>query len=261
VTSQKRVLAVVPVRMASSRFPGKPLVQIHGLPMVEHVRRRALLADGVDDVVVATCDEDILQAVRAAGGQAVMTADTHERCTDRVEEAMRSLEADVVVIVQGDEPLLLPEAVSKVARPLLADPTLPCTSLLSPLESDDDFHNPNIVKAVCDQRGDVMMFSRAPMPYFRHKGNCPVYRQTGILAFQASFLRIYASLPETPFERVESVDLLRLLEHRFRVAGVSLAYSTIGVDRPEDVPMVERLLREDPLQRSIHARIAAPMRS
>lgn len=261
MTSHQRVLAIVPARMASSRFPGKPLVEILGLPMVEHVRRRALLADGIADVVVATCDESILRAVRAAGGQAVMTAATHERCTDRVEEAMRSLEADVVVIVQGDEPLLLPEAVSLVAAPLLADPLLPCTSLLSPLESADDFLNPNIVKAVCDQHGDVMMFSRAPIPHFRHTGECPVYRQTGILAFQASFLRTYAALPETPFERVESVDLLRLLEHGLRVAGVVLAYSTIGVDRPEDVPLVERLLHEDPLQRALHARIAEPVKS
>lgn len=255
--TRKRVIAVVPARMASSRFPGKPLVTIGGLPMVEHVRRRALLAEGVDDVVVATCDERILDVVRAAGGRAVMTADTHERCTDRVAEAMQSLEGDVVVIVQGDEPLLLPEAVTRVAEPLIADSELPCTSLLSPLESDDDFQNPNIVKAVCNQRGDVLLFSRAPIPYFRHRTPCPVYRQTGILAFQATFLATYAALSETPLERAESVDLLRLLEHGYRVAGVPLTYSTIGVDRPEDVPLVERLLGENELQRSLHQRALA----
>jgi 3-deoxy-manno-octulosonate cytidylyltransferase (CMP-KDO synthetase) len=255
VIPDRRVVAVIPARMASSRFPGKPLARILDLPMIEHVRRRALLADGIDEVVVATCDGEILEAVHRQGGQAVMTADTHERCTDRVEEAMRAAVADVVVIVQGDEPLLLPEAVSIVAAPLLADPELPCTSLLSPLESNDDFHNPNIVKAVCTVRGDVMMFSRGPIPYFRHKEPCPVFRQTGILAFQAAFLSRYASLPETPFERVESVDLLRLLEHGVRVAGVPLDYSTIGVDRPEDVPLVEEVLRRDPRQKALHEQI------
>lgn len=248
---QRRVIAVVPARMASSRFPGKPLVEIAGLPMVEHVRRRALLAEGIDEVVVATCDQSIFDAVRMAGGEAVMTADTHERCTDRVEEAMRSLAGDVVVIVQGDEPLLVPDAVSRVAAPLLADETLPCTSLLSPLESEDDYTNPNIVKAVCNQRGDVMLFSRASIPYYRHRAEAPVYRQTGILAFQAEFLRTYSTLPETPFERVESVDLMRLLEHGYRVAGVLVDYSTIGVDRPADVPLVEEHLRSDPEQRKL----------
>src|SRR3954452_5264076 len=134
-----RIVAIVPARMASSRFPGKPLVHLLGVPMVEHVRRRAALAEaGVDEVIVATCDTSIMDAVTHAGGRAVMTADTHQRCTDRVEEALRSIDADVVVMVQGDEPLLLPDAVRQVAAPLLADRSLGCTNLLSPLESEAD---------------------------------------------------------------------------------------------------------------------------
>ena len=253
-SARKRVVAVVPARMASSRFPGKPLVSIAGLPMVEHVRRRALLAAGVDEVVVATCDTSIFQAVTAAGGRALMTRDTHERCTDRVAEAMESLDGNVVAIVQGDEPLLLPGAVEAVIKPLVEHDDVVCTNLLSPLESDEDLANPNIVKAVCALDGRVMFLSRAPIPHFRRKAPCPVYRQTGILALTADFLRVYTTLSETPFERAESVDMLRVLEHGFPITGVVLAYSTVGVDRTEDVPVVERVLESDPVQRDLLAR-------
>jgi 3-deoxy-manno-octulosonate cytidylyltransferase (CMP-KDO synthetase) len=142
--------------MASSRFPGKPLVSILGMPMIEHVRRRALLAPGVDRVAVATCDEEIKSTVEANGGLAIMTKDSHERCTDRVEEAMHAVAGSVVAMVQGDEPLLMPDAISQVVQPLLDDPTLEVVNLLSPLEGPEDYANPNIVKAVCDRDGNVI---------------------------------------------------------------------------------------------------------
>lgn len=242
---------VIPARMASSRYPGKPLEHILGLPMVEHVRRRALLARGAGDVVVATCDRSIFDAVEAFGGRAVMTKDTHERCTDRVEEAMQALAGEIVVMVQGDEPLLVPDAVERVAQPLIDDPAIVCTNLLSPLESDDDLGNPNIVKAVCARDGRVMFFSRAPIPYYRKRVEAPVYRQTGIMGFRATLLRKYASLPETPFEQAESVDMLRLLEHGLPIHGVVVSYPTIGVDRPEDVPVVETWLRGNAQQKAL----------
>lgn len=240
--------------MASSRFPGKPLVPILGLPMIEHVRRRALLASGIADVVVATCDSSIFEAVAAMGGRAVMTADTHERCTDRVEEAMRSLTGDIVVMVQGDEPLLVPDAVDRVAQPLRERADIVCTNLLSPLESDADLANPNIVKAACAQDGRVMFFSRAAIPSYRARVECPIYRQTGIMAFRSDLLHLYSTLPETPFERAESVDMLRLLEHGVPIHGVVVAYPTVGVDRPEDVPAVERWLQGNAVQRALYDR-------
>ena len=251
-------IVVIPARMGSSRFPGKPLVTIAGLPMVEHVRRRAILASGIDDVVVATCDDAILQAVTSAGGRAVMTADTHERCTDRVEEAMRSLPGEIVIMVQGDEPLLMPQAVEQVARPLLDDPRVSCTNLLSPLEGDDDLANTNVIKAACDQRGDLLFLSRAPIPHYRKPVVCPLYRQTGIMAFRADLLRTFSLLPETPFERAEAIDMLRLLEHGHAIRGVVVDYATVGVDRPEDVPVVERRLHDDPVQRGLHERTVRP---
>jgi 3-deoxy-manno-octulosonate cytidylyltransferase (CMP-KDO synthetase) len=247
-----RVVAIVPARMASSRFPGKPLVPLLGIPMVEHVRRRAALDEaGADDVVVATCDDSIYDRVIAEGGRAVMTSPTHERCTDRIEEAARGVDAGIIVMVQGDEPLLLPEAVRRVAAPLLEDETVVCTNLLSPLEADGDRANPDVVKAACNVHGDIMYFSRAPIPLFRSQVDVPVFRQTGIMAFRSELLRTYASLHETPLERAESVDMFRLLEHGYRIRGVRVDYRTVGVDRPEDVPAVERLLAEDGVQRAL----------
>lgn len=253
---KKKVVTVIPARMASTRFPGKPLVRILNLPMVEHVRRRALLAKGVDDVIVATCDEAILAVAAQYGGKAVMTADTHERASERAAEAMTHFTADVVAVAQGDEPTLLPADVERVIAPLLERDDIECVSLLSSLESDADYTNPNIVKAACDQRGQIMFFSRAPIPHYQKKGvSCPIYRETGIRAFRADFLQTYWKLPPTPFERAESVDMMRVLEHGYRILGVPVAHPTMGVDHAGDVPLVEHVLQTDPAQRDLHERV------
>lgn len=249
------ITVVIPARMASSRYPGKPLAPIQGLPLIEHVRRRALLVHGVDVVAVATCDESIKEAVEACGGHAVMTKDTHQRCTDRVEEAMQRLPGDIVAMVQGDEPLLVPEAVSQVVQPLLDEPGLDVVNLLSPLESSDDYTNPNIVKAVCDLFGNVIFLTRAPVPYFRQSTVVPVYRQTGIMAFRAAFLSRFSALPETALEKAESVDMLRVIEHGIRIRGVVTSYTTLGVDRPEDVALIESALDRDAVQKGLFERI------
>lgn len=250
------ITVVIPARMASSRYPGKPLVPILGLPLVEHVRRRALLARGVELVVVATCDDSIKKAVEACGGRAVMTKDTHERCTDRVEESMQHLPGDIVAMVQGDEPLLMPEAVAQVVQPLLDDSSLDVVNLLSPLESPDDYANPNIVKAVCDGHDNVIYLTRAQVPFFRQPVAVPVYRQTGIMAFRAAFLPRFSALPETALEKAESVDMLRVIEHGIRIRGVVAGYTTLGIDRPGDVELVESVLHRDPVQRALFERIS-----
>ena len=252
---QRKTIAIVPARMASSRYPGKPLAMIAGLPMIEHVRRRALLAKGIDEVVVATCDQEIVAVVEKAGGRAIMTANSHERSTERVAEAMRSLSGDVVVVAQGDEPLLLPSDLELVAAPFGQHPEVQSVSLLSPVEGPPDFANPNIVKAMCDRQGYIMLYSRAPIPYFQKQGPCPVYRETGIRAFRADFLQIYVNLPETPFEKVEAVDMMRLREHGYQVLGVTTKGVTLGVDHPGEVARIEQELRQDPLQRELYERI------
>lgn len=249
---EQLITIVIPARMASSRYPGKPLVPIMGMPLIEHVRRRALLAKQHGLVVVATCDTVIKEAVEAEGGIAIMTKDTHERCTDRIEEAIQNLPGHIIVMVQGDEPLLVPDAISDVVAPLIADPTVDIVNLLSPLESDSDYDNPNIVKAACNLKGDVMFFSRAAIPYFRNQVKVPVYRQTGIMAFRREVLEKFSSLPETPFEKAESVDMFRAIENGMRIAGVVTNYATLGVDRPVDVELVENVLKSDEFQQKLY---------
>ncbi len=252
-------IAIIPARMASSRFPGKPLVPILGLPMVEHVRRRALRAAGVDQVAVATCDEAIMHAVLSHGGNAIMTKHGHERCTDRVQEAMLQLPSEIVAMVNGDEPLLVPDAITQVITPLLENQELDVVNLLSPLETADDYSNANIVKAVCDRYGNVIYLTRAPIPFFRHSVSVPVYRQTGIMAFRTSFLTRFSQLPETPFEKAESIDMLRVIEHSIRICGVVANYPTLGVDQPSDIALIEDVLERDPVQRELLRQTLLPV--
>ena len=253
--SNKSIIVVIPARMASSRYPGKPLVLISGLPLIEHVRRRALLSQSANNVVVATCDSIIKDSVEKSGGIAVMTKDTHTRCTDRIHEAIQVLDGDVIVMVQGDEPLLMPQTIAEVAAPLFADPSLGIVNLLSPLESNNDYLNQNIVKAACNIKGDVIYFSRSAIPCFREQMQVPVYRQTGIMAFRRATLEKFSSLPETPLERAESVDMLRAIEHGIRIAAVISSQSTLGVDRPGDVTLVEAELQNNPIQRELFNKI------
>lgn len=249
--TKKRVVAVIPARMESSRFPGKPIAKILDLPMIEHVRRRVLLSDAIDDVYVATCNQEILEVVEGNGGNALMTANTHERCTDRVEEAAQKIDADIVVIVQGDEPLFDPGIPAILVKPMLEDRTIPCVNLLSVIRDEKDLNDIDIVKAVLDIRNTIMYFSRSPLPYRMVKKPCPMYRQTGVSAFTKRFLHQYAQLPPTPMEIAESVDFLRILEHRLPLLGVIYPHETVGVDRPDDIEKVEKILREDPAQQEI----------
>lgn len=252
---KKKIIAIIPARMGSSRFPGKPLVKILDLPMIEHIRRRILLSKSIDQVYVATCDREIMDAVKKHGGRAVMTKDTHERCTDRVEEAMQKLRADIVVIVQGDEPLFVPEIVEALIKPMLKGEKVLCVNLLSPLQSAGDDNDVDIIKTVVDRNNRVLYYSRAGIPYFRKKTAVPVYRQTGISAFSKSFLKKFSNMPPTPMEIIESIDFLRILEHGFPIQAVVYHQQTVGVDRPDDVGIVESVLQKDPLQKKIYQQI------
>ncbi len=254
--SQKKVIAVIPARMGASRFPGKPLAQILDLPMIEHVRRRVILSDVVDDVVVATCDQEIVDAVQAHGGKAVMTANTHERCTDRVEEATQDIDADIVIIVQGDEPLFMPEVAKQLVEPMLQDEGIVCTNLLSTIKKEEDIQNTDIVKALLDQKSNVLYFSRASVPYRRVKGeDVPLYRQTGLSAFTKKFLVEFSRLAPTPLEITESVDFFRTLEHGFAIRGVIYDKELYGVDNPGDVDIVEKILEREHEQKNIYNQI------
>jgi 3-deoxy-manno-octulosonate cytidylyltransferase (CMP-KDO synthetase) len=219
------------------------------------VRRRVLLCEAIDDVYVATCDREIYDVVTGFGGKAVMTLPTHERCTDRVEEAARPIDADIVVIVQGDEPLFVMDVADRLLKPMLRDDQILCANLLSTIHDPSDLTDADIVKAVMNPEGFVIYFSRAPIPYQRIRSSIPLYRQTGLSAFRKKFLSEFSRLAPTPLEICESVDFLRMIEHGYQIKGVVYEQEMIGVDQPEHVALIETVLRSDDVQRRIYQKI------
>jgi len=231
------VVAVIPARYASSRFPGKPLADIGGRPMIEHVYRRAADARGVDAVVVATDDRRIVDAVEAFGGIARMTGAEHRTGTDRVAEVAAELSCAIVVNVQGDEPLLDPAMITAVVEPLRDDASVQMTTARRALTDPEDLRNPHVVKVVADARGDALYFSRAPIPF----GSGAAFVHVGLYAFRREFLLRFAALPQTPLELAESLEQLRALEHGFPIRTVVTEHHSIGVDTPDDLERARRL--------------------
>lgn len=246
-----QIVAVIPARMASSRLPGKPLAEIAGLPMIEHVRRRAELCQCIDQVIVATCDREIFDLVNNYGGEAVMTSDQHERCTDRVAEAIENQDADIVVNVQGDEPLLIPDHLDALVQPLLDDKSLECTNLISEIP-EEMASSPNLVKVVFDNQRRALYFSREAIPSRKKSGSLPIrfFRQLGIIAFRRPFLGRFLALPPTPLEGIESCDMMRAVEHGIEVRTIEVDFEKFGVDTPEDLKVANLAMASDPLVNS-----------
>jgi 3-deoxy-manno-octulosonate cytidylyltransferase (CMP-KDO synthetase) len=211
--------------------------------MIEHVYRRAAASPVVTEVIVATDDARIASAVRRFGGRACMTKLDHETGTDRLAEVAATLDCEVIVNVQGDEPLLDPRAIGEAVSPL-SDPTVPMATLYHRIKSPEELTNPNVVKVVVDRAGFALYFSRAPIPYQRDPrgGWPPLYRHIGLYAYRRSTLLVLASLEPTPLERAEALEQLRALEHGIRIKTVETAYDSLGVDTPADLDAVRRLL-------------------
>lgn len=245
-----RAVCIIPARMGSSRFPGKPLEKLLGLPMILHIYERCRIYAGFDRVVVATCDDVIHQAVIAHGGESVMTADSHERCTDRTEEAIANLaiglaDNDFVLMVQGDEVLVSPEMLGEMTDIFQRDHS-PVVNLVSRMYREEDHDDPNTVKVVSGPSGKALYFSRAPIPSRARAGTVPMYQQTGIIGFSAAFLRKFSLLEPTPLEKFESVDMMRVIEHGLDIQVVKTDAETVGVDTPADLARAEEMLRNDP---------------
>ncbi len=241
------IIAVIPARMASSRFPGKPLERICGLSMIEHVRRRVSLCDFVDEVIVATCDEEIMAEVKRGGGKAVMTSNRHESCVDRVAEAAQNTDAKIIINVQGDMPLVQPKALEQLIAPLLEEDDLMFTDMMDPIENEKEMHSANVVKVVFDKSGNALYYSREPIPSSK-KISVPLakrYKQLGVNVYRKESLKIFAALPRTPLEKIESVDMLRLLENGFTIRMVAVSALCPGVDTPEDLKRAEELMQKD----------------
>ena len=241
--------------MGSSRFPGKPLKKILELPLIEHVRRRVSLCDFIDDVYVATCDGEIKDTVESCGGKTIMTSKSHERCTDRIEEAAQKLDADIIVNVQGDEPLIIPELIKMLVEPFYKDIYISATCLIYPITADEELGDVNTVKVVLNKDNSVMYFSRSPIPNFKLGIKPRFFEQSGIMAYEKGFLHKYSELPQMPLERAESIDMLRIIEHGFKIYGVIIENITVQVDFPEHILKVEKILKEDQFQKAFYEKI------
>lgn len=250
-----KITVVIPARYSSTRFEGKALADICGKPMVQHVYERASLASLVSEVIVATDDERIASAVSSFGGRAVMTSRAHETGTDRLAEVAARLESDIIVNVQGDEPLIEPEMIDAAIRPLIDDPSIAMATLKTRIKNLHDFLSPNVVKVVTDASGFALYFSRSPLPNFRDKwndlkdeafvsGRLICYKHVGLYVYRREFLLKYAGMAPTFLEKAEMLEQLRALENGYRIMVVETSHESVGVDTPSDLEKVLEKLKK-----------------
>ena len=250
-------IGIIPARMASSRLPGKPLAKILDMPMIGHVYHRCKMSRALSEVYIATCDEEIRAYAKSIGAGCIMTADTHERATDRTAEAMLKIEADtgfrtdIVVMIQGDEPMVFPEMIDQAIAAMRAEPELEVVNLMAAMDDIEEFEDPNEVKVVVDLKNNALYFSREAVPS-RKKGvtTVPMLKQVCIMPFRRDFLLRFNALPQTPLEIIESVDMMRVLENGGTVRMVPTPCKTWSVDTPEDRAFVEAKMKDDPLYAS-----------
>ena len=245
------IIGVIPARMGSTRFPGKPMKKIHGIPMIGHCYHRTAMALGVDATYVATCDIEIAEYINSIGGHAIMTSNTHTRATTRTAEALEKIEqetgkkVDIVVMVQGDEPLILPETIREVT-PEFKDKSVNIVNIMSRLTTEESFKDVNNVKVVIANNNDALYYSREPIPSpWKGWEDIPRYMQTGIIAFRRDILIAFNAMKETQLEQIESIDMNRVLETGGKIRMVLTEATTIGVDVLEELNEVEKILVED----------------
>jgi 3-deoxy-manno-octulosonate cytidylyltransferase (CMP-KDO synthetase) len=243
-----KILAIIPARMGSSRFPGKPMKKIHGKPMIGHVFENVSLSKILDRVVVATCDSIIYDYIESIGGKAVMTKSSHERASDRCAEALLKLESeynikyDIVVMVQGDEPMTHPDMIIESVQPLIEDNNIQISNLLANIDTIEEFKDRNCIKVVCDLESNALYFSREPIPTSSKCNHINMYKQVCVIPFRRDFLIEYNKMKPTPLEIAESVDMMRVLEHGMKVKMIPTKHNTKAVDTQEDLNQVQLLM-------------------
>jgi 3-deoxy-manno-octulosonate cytidylyltransferase (CMP-KDO synthetase) len=250
------VIGIIPARMGSLRFPGKPLEKIHGMPMIGHCYHRTAMTRGIDATYVATCDSEIAEYIQSIGGNVVMTANTHTRATTRTAEALEKIEVetgkliDIVVMVQGDEPLILPETIGETI-PQFQDQSVNIVNIMSRLATEELFKDVNNVKVVVDNNNDALYFSREPIPSpWKGWEEISRYMQTGVIAFRRDTLIDFNAMEETQLEQIESVDMNRVLETGGKIRMVLTEATTIGVDVQEELLTVEKMLINNEIMKS-----------
>jgi len=250
------IIGIIPARMGSSRFPGKPMAKILGVPMLGHVYFRSKMSKAMKEVYIATCDQEIVDYANSIGAKAIMTKDTHERASDRTAEAMLKIEeqtgekADIVVMIQGDEPMVFPEMIDMAIKPMVDDSSIISVNLMAPLKTKEEHEDLNEPKVVVDKQNFALYFSREPIPSRKKwdgKGKLPMLKQVCIMPFSREGLIKFNELEPTPLEIIESIDMNRFLEHGYKVKMVLEDYETYSVDTPADRDRVEEAMKNDPL--------------
>lgn len=244
-----KVAAFIPARYGSTRLDGKPLADICGKPMIQWVYEQVESCPVIDGVVVATDDRRIRDAVAAFGGASVMTSASHTSGTDRIAEAAASVDADIIVNVQGDEPLIEPEMISQAVRPLIDDPQLRMSTLKTGILDEEEYKNPHAVKVVCDGKGRAIYFSRSPVPHgcrFEKggvaEGSAAAYKHIGLYVYRRDFLAEFTRMSPTPLERAERLEQMRALENGVDIMVVETAFNPVAVDTPEDLELVRSII-------------------
>ena len=252
------IIAVIPARYASTRFPGKALAEIVGKPMIQHVYERTVQAKLVNNVIVATDDERIYQVVTSFGGVCRMTRLDHETGTDRLAEVAEGLDADIIVNVQGDEPLIVPDMIDQAIQPFLGEPSLKMGTLKTRIRCLHDFLSPNVVKVVTDKEENALYFSRSPLPFFRDKwqdlkddsfssGKLLCYKHVGLYVYRRDFLLEFAAMSPTFLEISEKLEQLRALENGVLIRVVGTEFESIGVDTPDDLAKARERFKNQPI--------------
>jgi len=246
-----KVLSVIPARMSSTRFPGKPLKKILKIPMLEHVYRRAKMYFNENDLYIATCDKEIENFAKEKKFNCIMTSKKHLRASDRVEEAMLKIEKnkkikyDVIVLLQGDEPLINKSMLNKIVNTMINNPSIQIANLMKKIESKEETNNPNEIKVIFDKNLNAINFSRLPIPYNHTKTNIKYYKQVCVIPFRRKFLLKYSSLKPTHYEKAESIDMMRVLENGKKIKMVEIFDKVISVDTPKDLLIAAQLLKKD----------------
>ncbi|GAB6272840.1 MAG: 3-deoxy-manno-octulosonate cytidylyltransferase [Smithellaceae bacterium] len=245
---KRDIVCIIPSRYESSRFPGKPLADLLGKPMIQHVYERVSKARAVPYVTVATDDQRIFDAVKKFGGNAVMTSAAHRSGTDRIAEAVQSLNlsADAIVVnIQGDQPVFEPAQVDEVIAPLIADPAAVMATLIYRIVLDEEITHPHAVKVVLDHENNALYFSRATIPYVRDKKlKADYYKHHGIYAYRCDFLDVFTKLPEGKLEKLEALEQLRALEYGYKIKVVITPHDSVEVDNQQELDRVRRILTE-----------------
>jgi 3-deoxy-manno-octulosonate cytidylyltransferase (CMP-KDO synthetase) len=245
----RKILGVIPARFSSTRFPGKVLAQIANKTMLQHVYERVSLASYLTSTIIATDDDRVYAAAKSFGARVRMTRADHLSGTDRVAEVASAENAEVIVNIQGDEPLIDPAAIDAAILPLVHDPAVIMGTLKKRIEDPREIQDPNVVKVVTDHQGDAIYFSRCPIPFDRDRVSGTAYfKHIGLYVYQRDFLLSYSSLPVGPLEEAERLEQLRALENGYRIRVVETEYESLGVDTPEDLERVSRLFRASILQ-------------